>query len=261
MQFREYLLVVRRRWWIIAIAAVASIGTAYGVAQAQTPIYRSSLRLEVSGRVDYGQIMAMDKLLRQLAARVTTTSVAEAVDRRLQLGLGSDVLLSNVRTQAFTDAMHVQLDVDDVEPRRAEQIAAAFADVAQERHGALMASVPQQERVTLSPLDRPTAARLFSPQTRTVALAGGLLGLLAGIILVFLLEYLDDSIRDVDDVERTLTLPVLGVIPAIRRPGSSLLRSLVAIQRSGRRRSAMDEQASGEGHRLHSGTSRVEEKG
>ena len=261
MQFRQYMLVVRRRWWLIALATLASIATAYSVAQAQTPIYRSSVRLEVSGRVDYGQIMAMDKLLRQLAARVTTTSVAEAVDRRLQLGLGPDALLSNLRTQAFTDTMHVQLDVDDVDPRRAERVAAAFADVAQERNSVLMASVPQQERVTVSPLDRPTPARLYSPQTRTVALAGGLLGLLAGTILVFLLEYLDDSIRDIEDVERTLALPVLGVIPAIRRPGSWLVRPLAPMQSSIRGSNALEGQASGEGRMLQSSISRVEEKG
>ena len=41
-----------------------------------------------------------------------------------------------------------------------------------------------------------------------------LFGLLVGAALVFLLDYLDLSLRSTDDVERLLELPVLGVIPA-----------------------------------------------
>ena len=43
--------------------------------------------------------------------------------------------------------------------------------------------------------------------------AGILLGLLIGLGLAFFIEYLDTSVKTIDDVERTLQAPVLGVIP------------------------------------------------
>lgn len=42
---------------------------------------------------------------------------------------------------------------------------------------------------------------------------GGLVGLLLGIGLAFFIEFLDTSLKVMDDVERYLGLPVLGVIP------------------------------------------------
>lgn len=219
MPLNEYVGVVRGRWWIVLIATLVSLGSGYLFASAQTPIYRSSVRLEVTGRIDYGQILAIDKLLRQISSRITTTSVAEAVDQRLQLGLGAEALLAKIHTQALSDTIQIQVDVDDTDPIRAQRIAGALAEVVQERQAAQMASVPEQERVAVSRLDRPSPGRFVWPQTQPILLAAGLLGLLAGMVLAFLLDYLDDTMRSAQEIERYLSLPVLGTVPpAALRP-------------------------------------------
>jgi capsular polysaccharide biosynthesis protein len=215
MQLREYLKVVSERWWVILLTALIAAATAYGFAKTQTPIYRSSVKLEVTGRIDYGQILAIGQLLRQIAARVETTAVANAVDEQLRLDLGPDAILEKVHTQAFPDTIQIQIDVDDVDPIRSEQIAFALATVVKERQDALMAPVPQQERINLGIVDRPSAPRLFWPQTRILMMAAGLLGLLVGVVLAFVLDYLDDTIKDPEDVERYMSLPTLGSIPAV----------------------------------------------
>jgi len=42
---------------------------------------------------------------------------------------------------------------------------------------------------------------------------GGILGLMAGVMLAFFGEYMDKTIKNTEDVERILNLPILGVIP------------------------------------------------
>src|SRR5690606_9311384 len=42
---------------------------------------------------------------------------------------------------------------------------------------------------------------------------GVLVGLIVGVGLAFFIEYLDTSVKTIDDVERALQAPVLGVIP------------------------------------------------
>src|SRR6185369_13960309 len=42
------------------------------------------------------------------------------------------------------------------------------------------------------------------------------LSLLAGIGLAFLLDFLDDTIKTVEDVDRYINLPALALIPAMR---------------------------------------------
>lgn len=53
----------------------------------------------------------------------------------------------------------------------------------------------------------------ISPDTKMNMIAGAVAGLVIGIAIAFLLEYLDTSIKTVDEVEKYLQLPVIAVIP------------------------------------------------
>jgi polysaccharide biosynthesis transport protein len=68
------------------------------------------------------------------------------------------------------------------------------------------------------------AAPLFpyKPNLQSNLIAGLGIGLFLGLCLVFLLEYLDDSIRFPDMVERVLGVPLMGVIPVGDKKRSDL---------------------------------------
>jgi len=53
----------------------------------------------------------------------------------------------------------------------------------------------------------------YSPNKKVNIGLGIAIGLLVGIGLAFFIEYLDTSVKTIDDVERALQAPVLGVIP------------------------------------------------
>jgi succinoglycan biosynthesis transport protein ExoP len=68
--------------------------------------------------------------------------------------------------------------------------------------------------VLITPAARPDEA--FAPTPMRNALLGGFLGLLLGVGLAFLREYLDDSIKGKEDFERAVPgMPVLGLIPIV----------------------------------------------
>lgn len=56
----------------------------------------------------------------------------------------------------------------------------------------------------------------ISPNKKRIVTLGVILGMMLGGCVVFLLEYLDDSVRRVDDVEKRLGLPLVGSIPRIQ---------------------------------------------
>jgi capsular exopolysaccharide synthesis family protein len=58
------------------------------------------------------------------------------------------------------------------------------------------------------------------------------LGLFGGIGLAFLFEHLDDTIKQPDDLEKLLGLPVLGIVPIVRKAGDDLVMSQNADPRS-----------------------------
>jgi uncharacterized protein involved in exopolysaccharide biosynthesis len=55
------------------------------------------------------------------------------------------------------------------------------------------------------------------PRKRMNLIMGAITGLTLGISLAFFIEYLDRSIKGIEDVERFLELPVLGVIPRFNK--------------------------------------------
>ncbi len=214
MQLTDYVLVIRKRWWAIALVALVASASTYFYARLQTPIYRSTQKLEVRlAKFDYGNVLAVERLLRALSEGVRTSSIAEQVDQRLRLDLGPESLLKQVKTQHLSDTMQIQIDVDDVDARRAQLLAREFGRVYAESVAADESTKPITERIIVRPLDRPSAPTIYWPQTRVLVLASGIVGLLFGLLLAFLLEYLDDTLKTPEDVERFLSLPTLGVIP------------------------------------------------
>lgn len=195
----------------------------------QTPLYRSAIRLEVSARFDNGQQLALERQLPQLAQRVRTTDVAREVDQRMRLDLGPAAILDKLRAEAVVSSGQIQIEADDLDPRRVESIVLETARVFEEQHAARNQGIPTGDRAIVSILDRPSAARLVWPQTRLIALVAGLLGLVVGAALAIVIDILDDTVKTAADVERALGTITLGQIPrplallqAAPRPSSAI---------------------------------------
>ncbi|MDW7650625.1 MAG: Wzz/FepE/Etk N-terminal domain-containing protein [Bacillota bacterium] len=58
--------------------------------------------------------------------------------------------------------------------------------------------------------------RPIRPNTKKNAAVAGVLGVMASVMLVFAVEFLDNSIKNEDDVRRHLDLPVLAQVPKFR---------------------------------------------
>lgn len=167
----------------------------------------------MSARFDNGQQLALERQLPQLAQRVRTTDVAREVDGRLRLDLGAQGILDKLHAEAIVPSGQIQIEADDVDPRRVEAIVLETARVFEEQHAARNQGIPTQDRAIVSILDRPTPARLVWPQTRVIAGAAVLLGLFVGALLALAIDYLDDTLKTAADVERALGTVTLGRIP------------------------------------------------
>jgi succinoglycan biosynthesis transport protein ExoP len=74
--------------------------------------------------------------------------------------------------------------------------------------------VPRTPVEIIESAEPPAENRPVSPKLMLNILLSLVLGVAAGVGLAYFIEYLDTSVKTVDDVERHLGLPVLGVIPA-----------------------------------------------
>lgn len=65
-------------------------------------------------------------------------------------------------------------------------------------------------------VDKAVSANKHRPNIPLNLAVSLLLGLVLGLLLVLLLEYMDDTLKNPEDVEKRLNLPVLGVIPKLK---------------------------------------------
>jgi capsular exopolysaccharide synthesis family protein len=68
----------------------------------------------------------------------------------------------------------------------------------------------------ISVVDRAEGAGQFKPDLRRNLILGLLAGLVLGVLLALVFEFLDDTLKSVDDIEKQLGLAVLGVIPKLK---------------------------------------------
>ena len=226
MQPSDYWAVFRKRWPLILCALVAAVVASYLFTRFQTRLYRANAVLTASpSRFDYSLNLVMEDFLRQFTRELQTDRQAELVNNRLNLDLAPERLLGKVKASAVLDDMTLLIEVDDTDPTRARDIAFAWADEYIKFNTDKMATRNPTERIDIALLDRPRPAVLNWPKTQQIVMAAALLGLLAGAMLAFLLEYLDDTLKTSEDVDRYLGAPMLAAIPAldgvVGRAGSS----------------------------------------
>ena len=217
MQPQDFLPVLRKRWpLILAVVAVALVAS-YLFTRLQTEVYRATAVLTVkAARIgDYGMALAIEKNIRQFQRELLTESMAERVNDRLKLDLPIDTLRGKMRASAVMDDLTLQLEVDDIEANRARAIAFEWARAYVQFNQDSMAKIDPRDRIEVELLDRPAPASLNWPKRNQILAAAAILGLILGTLLAFVLEYVDDTLKSPQDVDRYLAeMPVLGAIPA-----------------------------------------------
>lgn len=218
MELKQYLRVLVRKWWIIALVCVVTVISAVIFSEVQPPVYRSTAILQViPARYDYGLTLAAEQLLRQFANQIHTTNMAQQVIDELQLDVSTDKLLGDVTVAPIPEDFLIQIDVNGRDPGEARDVASAFAHDFVAYHAAQILDIDRRDRVQIQILEDAKYGWVHWPKTKTLALAGAVMGLLIGLLLAFGLEYLQsDVLRSPEDVERHMGMSVLGSIPTIR---------------------------------------------
>src|SRR5438034_11687888 len=127
----EVLRALRERWWVLVAATVLAALAAYVYVTLPwvEPRWRSSALIQATGRLDYGNFLALEKELRPLAEQVRQLSVMRDVNTNLHTDLPPELMLDRTRAEPITDSGQIRLDVEDSDPYRAEQVSLEIANV------------------------------------------------------------------------------------------------------------------------------------
>lgn len=218
MSMPEVLTILRRRGWIILVLAGLCAASAWVFSELQIPIYTATARVLIKpSRPDFGLTTAAKTVLRSYTEWMKTRANAQEVIAQLKLNAVPDELLGRVQIDPDESNFTVQIDARSPDGEEARSIARTWALLLQAWRDSENASIRQDDRVYAELLDVSDYAQ-YRPQTRINILAGAILGVLLGGLVIFVLEYLEAGLlRSRLDVERALGLAVLGAVPAAER--------------------------------------------
>ncbi|GAB4556793.1 MAG: Wzz/FepE/Etk N-terminal domain-containing protein [Anaerolineae bacterium] len=222
MEIRDYLRILRKRGWIlIVIAALAAVG-AFGFSQLQPPVYRASIKLSVEpARYDWGLSNTVKDILRNYVLNLRTHKMAQRVIDRAQLDMNTYQFLERVTISSDSSNFSLQIDAESRSPEEAKLMAQTLAQVFVEDRERWNQEQDKRDRIDVKIVDDVRDAPQIRPKPLFNALAAGLLGLLVGGVIVFVLEWMEaDILRSPESVERALGIPVLGAIPGQQEEGA-----------------------------------------
>lgn len=215
MNIQDIVDILRRRGWLIVLTVLVTAGSAFAFSKLQTPVYRSSVRVGIQGRTDWGAAQTVKILLDSYVAFMYRRPVAQEVIDRLELMRTPEDLKSDVTIASDTQDLTIQIDVDDYDGEQANRIAKAWAEELVRWRDQENRLQNKPDRVFATILEEPQY-RLLRPKTMINTAAGGVFGLLIGAMVVIGLEWLDAGlIREPREIEHEVGLTVVGVVPPV----------------------------------------------
>lgn len=218
ISLQEIFATIKKRFaWIILIAIAAVAISAVVSYFVLTPTYKASTQILVTQNssqdqqpgVSGSQIQANLDLINTYSTIIKSPRILDKVNQQLNLDKTTDQLSKQITVSNPEKAQIVNIDVENEDPAKATTIANTTAQVFQKQIPELM-NIDNVNILSKAEMgDEPAPV---SPNPTLNMVIAFVVGIMIGVGLAFLLEYLDTSLKTEDDIERQIGLPVLGTV-------------------------------------------------
>ena len=226
MELRQYWQIIWRRAWIpallVAVVGVASLLTSQPPPTSYSTSMRFTVRVKPQATVDqynydgYYEWLASEYMADDLTAVISSQAFATDVNRHLaEMGSGVQVPPGSIGGVTFGEKQHrvLRVNLNWGNDRELNDIAQAVLR-AMEQDSVKYLNPPGAPEAIVQAIDPPTAPVANAPSLtqRLQFPVRILLALGIGLALTFVLDYLDDSVRNRAELE-AMDVLVLGEVP------------------------------------------------
>ena len=221
MQYQEMTLedifrALKKRWLLIVSVTLMCLigGSIFVLFFGPEPVYQASTtvlvnyRAEETNKLTQSDLTTSQKLVATYTEIIKSATILEPVIKALDLEITADELLKNIGVAQLNDTEIIKITVKNEDPELSRDIANTIANVFSKEISKIMkvdsTSTLDVAKTPMTPLSQNKITK--------IAIAG-ILGMMISVGLVFVLEYLDRTVKTADETEKLLGVPVLGVIP------------------------------------------------
>ena len=198
---------------LLALIAVVSLGEIYSI-YLKTPMYNSTTKLVLTSEqtsktgITTSDVTLSNNLVKTYSEIIKAKDVLSKVIDSLKLGMTVDQLASKISVNSVANTQIITVTVSDKDAETAKRIANELAKQF------------KTEIITLYKIDNVqvvdkavAATEPYNINTVKQLITFSLAGLAAGIGIVLIMFYLDNTIKSSQTVENKVGLVVLGVVP------------------------------------------------
>lgn len=216
IDIKELLNYIKEKIWVVGIAIVLSLTISVIYTQAiKKPIYKSSttyVLISDSGNegITTSEVALNEKLIATYKEIIKSRNILEKVIAKLNLEYTTAELAKNISVQQVSTSSMIKITVSDNDPVLAQKIANTIG----EEFSIEIESLYKISNLGMvDPALIPSAASNQSNLKEMVMINGGAIA--ASLMIIFLLFYFDNTVKDAEQVEDKIKLPVLGNVPII----------------------------------------------
>ncbi|GIM28701.1 capsular polysaccharide biosynthesis protein [Clostridium polyendosporum] len=219
MELKEYFNIIRKRILLIIIVTlsctVLSAVISYFVIK---PVYKADIAVIIgnndkvadSTKPNYNDVMMYQKLVQTYSEFVKKRVIAEDVIKELNLDITADELINMISATPKGTTEFLNISVSSTNKDQVAEIANQVAKSLKK----VSTEIKNQDNVQL--VDGASAPQKpDSPKPLLNIAVAFFVGLMLSIGVAFLLEYLDNTVKDEEELTKLLGIPVIGVIPTI----------------------------------------------
>lgn len=217
ISLQELFQVLKKRLFLIITITLAAVAISAAVSYfVLTPVYEVKTTMMAYGADkklesdsnSLTEIQTNLKLINTYNDLIKSDKILEKVLNELELDMTMGQLARKINVSNNKESHVIYISVKDTDPYRAAEIANMTAQIFEkEIQQEMNASIKQWSRAKVSENQAPVEPKPLL----NIAIAA-IIGLMLGVGLAFLLEFLDNTIKTEQDIENTLELPVIGVI-------------------------------------------------
>ncbi|MGO4109154.1 YveK family protein [Paenibacillus sp. YAF4_2] len=224
MELKQYVQIVMKKWWLIAaVVIVAVVATGIKSYFFTTPVYQAKATLIVNQSpqqagvetLNLGLLQSNVMLINSYKKIVESAFIMDkVVEQNPNIGVTSDQLSSKVTVTSADESQVMDIMYSGSSYQQAAQIVNVVSEIFKEQ----IPNIMQVDNVTL--LDKADEKDVPSPINNSPILnmlISFIVSLMLAVGIIFLLDYLDDTIKSETEMLQTLDLPVLALINKINR--------------------------------------------
>lgn len=216
ISIKELFLILRKRIWLIIVSTVISVATGAILSfYIITPTYQTSTQLLVNhtsnpeAQFSYGDIQTNLQLINTYSVIIKSSAILDLVRDELDLKITTNALNEKISVSSQQDSQVVNIVVQEENPNTAVLIANKTAEIFQRE----IIKIMNVDNVTiLAKAEMGETPNQVKPQPILNIAISFVIGFMVGVGMVFLQEYLDNTVKSERDIEKQLGLPVIGVV-------------------------------------------------